>query len=68
MRPEVIKELKGLQNENPRLRKIIADPRIDMEILKEDQELFLDLAEINRRKSPIFEGFFKNNDGRFDFG
>jgi putative transposase len=35
MSPELIKELKGLQKENQRLRKIIADQRIDMEILKE---------------------------------
>jgi len=35
MSPELIKELKALQKENQRLRKIIADQRIDMEILKE---------------------------------
>ncbi len=35
MSPELIKELKSLQKENQRLRKIIADQRIDMEILKE---------------------------------
>ncbi len=35
MSPELIKELKTLQKENQRLRKIIADQRIDMEILKE---------------------------------
>lgn len=40
MSPELIKELKALQKENQRLRKIIADQRIDMEILKEAQELF----------------------------
>ncbi len=40
MSPELIKELKTLQKENQRLRKIIADQRIDMEILKEAQELF----------------------------
>ena len=35
MSPQMIKELKDLQKENQRLRKIIADERIDMEILKE---------------------------------
>jgi len=35
MSPELIKELKALQKENQRLRKIIADQRIDMEIMKE---------------------------------
>jgi putative transposase len=35
MSPELIKELKTLQKENQRLRKIIADQRIDMEIIKE---------------------------------
>jgi len=35
MSPELIKELKTLQKENQRLRKIIADQRIDMEILNE---------------------------------
>jgi putative transposase len=35
MSPELIKELKTIQKENQRLRKIIADQRIDMEILKE---------------------------------
>jgi transposase-like protein len=35
MSPELIKELKTLQKDNQRLRKIIADQRIDMEILKE---------------------------------
>jgi transposase-like protein len=35
MSPQLIKELKALQKENQRLRKIIADQRIDMEILKE---------------------------------
>jgi len=35
MSPELIKELKALQKENVRLRKIIADQRIDMEILNE---------------------------------
>jgi transposase-like protein len=40
MSPELIKELRALQRENQRLRKIIADQRIDMEILKEAQALF----------------------------
>ncbi len=35
MSPEMIKELLALQKQNQRLRKIIADQRIDMEILKE---------------------------------
>ncbi len=35
MSPEIIKELRALQKQNQRLRKIIADQRIDMEILKE---------------------------------
>ncbi len=35
MSPQMIKELKDLQKENQRLRKIITDQRIDMEILKE---------------------------------
>ncbi len=39
MSPELIKELKALQKENARLRKIIADQRIDMEILKEAIEI-----------------------------
>ncbi len=39
MSPELIKELKALQKENARLRKIIADQRIDMEIMKEAIEV-----------------------------
>jgi putative transposase len=39
MSPELIKELKALQKENQRLRKIVADQRIDLEILKEAIEL-----------------------------
>jgi transposase-like protein len=39
MSPELIKELKTLQKENQRLRKIIADQRIDMEIMKEAIEI-----------------------------
>ena len=35
MSPEMIKELRALQKQNQRLRKIIAEQRIDMEILKE---------------------------------
>jgi len=35
MSPSLIKDLKALQKENQRLRKIIADQRIDMEIMKE---------------------------------
>ena len=33
MSPALIKELKALQKENARLRKIVTDQRIDMEIL-----------------------------------
>ena len=39
MSPELIKELKALQKDNQRLRKIITDQRIDMEILKEAIEV-----------------------------
>jgi len=39
MSPELIKELKSVQKDNQRLRKIIADQRIDMEILKEAIDL-----------------------------
>ena len=39
MSPQLIKELKTLQKENQRLRKIIADQRIDMEIMKEAIEV-----------------------------
>ena len=39
MSPELIKELRTLQRDNQRLRKIIADQRIDMEILKEAIEI-----------------------------
>ncbi len=35
MSPTLIKEFKILQKENQRLRKIVADQRIDMEIIKE---------------------------------
>ena len=39
MSPELIKELKAVQKENQRLRKIVADQRLDMEILKEAIDL-----------------------------
>ena len=39
MSPELIKELKALQKDNQRLRKIVTDQRIDMEILKEAIEI-----------------------------
>ena len=35
MSPKLIAELRQLQRENQRLRKIIADQRIDLEIIKE---------------------------------
>ena len=35
MSPEMVKELKGLQKENARLRRVIADQALDMAILKE---------------------------------
>jgi transposase-like protein len=35
MSPQLIAELRQLQKDNQRLRKIIADQRIDLEILKE---------------------------------
>ena len=35
MSPQLVTEMKTLQKENQRMRKIIADQRIDMEILKE---------------------------------
>jgi putative transposase len=35
MSPEMIKELKGVQKENTRLRRVIADQALDMAILKE---------------------------------
>ena len=35
MSPALIQELRTLQKENQRLRKIIADQRIDLEIIKE---------------------------------
>jgi putative transposase len=35
MSPGLVKELKTFQRENHRLRKIIADQRIDLEIMKE---------------------------------
>ncbi len=35
MQPEMAKELKALQQENARLKKMVADQALDMEILKE---------------------------------
>ena len=35
MQPEMTKELKALQKENTRLKKVVADQVLDMEILKE---------------------------------
>ena len=35
MQPEMAKELRALQNENARLKKLVADQALDMEILKE---------------------------------
>lgn len=35
MAPEMAKELKALQKENSRLKKLVADQALDMEILKE---------------------------------
>jgi transposase-like protein len=35
MSPQLVGEMKALQKENQRMRKIIADQRIDLEILKE---------------------------------
>ena len=35
MQPEMAKELKGLQKENSRLKKMVAEQALDMEILKE---------------------------------
>ncbi len=35
MSPSLVKELKALQKDNQRLRKIITDQRIDIEIMKE---------------------------------
>jgi len=35
MAPEMAKELKSLQKENARLKKLVADQALDMEILKE---------------------------------
>ena len=39
MSPELIRELRTLQKENQRLRKIIADQRIDLAIQKEAIEI-----------------------------
>ena len=35
MAPEMAKELKALRKQNPRLKKMVADQALDMEILKE---------------------------------
>jgi len=35
MQPEMAKELKGLQKENARLKKMVAEQALDMEIFKE---------------------------------
>ncbi len=35
MQPEMAKELKALQKENARLKKMVAEQALDMEILKE---------------------------------
>ena len=35
MQPEMVKELKALQNENARLKKMVAEQALDMEIPKE---------------------------------
>jgi len=35
MQPEMAKELKALQKENVRLKKMLAEQALDMEILKE---------------------------------
>ena len=35
MQPEMAKELKALQNENARLKKMVAEQALDMDILKE---------------------------------
>lgn len=40
MSPEMVKELKQLQKENARLKKIVAEQVIDMEILKEAAKNF----------------------------
>jgi len=40
MSPEMVKELKELQKENARLKRIVADQAIDMDILKEAAKNF----------------------------
>jgi transposase len=35
MKPEMVKELKALQKENSRLKKLVAEQALDMDILKE---------------------------------
>ena len=39
MTPEMVAQLKKIEKENARLRKIIADQRIDIEILNEANEI-----------------------------
>ncbi|MGB0599715.1 MAG: transposase [Rubripirellula sp.] len=36
MKPEMAKQLKALEKENARLKKMVAEQALDMEILKED--------------------------------
>ena len=40
MSPEMVKELKELQKENTRLKRIVADQAIDLDILKEAAKNF----------------------------
>ncbi|MGI9468392.1 MAG: hypothetical protein ACR2OA_14830 [Rubripirellula sp.] len=35
MKPEMAKQLKGLEKENARLKKMVAEQALDMEIVKE---------------------------------
>ena len=35
MKPEMVKQLKALEKENARLKKMVAEQALDMEILKE---------------------------------
>jgi hypothetical protein len=39
MTPEMIKQFKEIEKENTRLRKIVADQRIDIEILDEANKI-----------------------------
>jgi transposase-like protein len=38
MQPEMVKQLKALQKENARLKKLVAEQALDMEILKESAQ------------------------------